>query len=65
MHVVLNGDATPLEGVRTVADLLQQLRVEGRIAVEINGEIVPRSRFTDHPVNDGDQIELVCAIGGG
>ena len=50
----------------TVADLIRDLAFEGkRIAVEKNGEIVPRSRYADVPVEDGDRIEIVGAVGGG
>jgi len=37
----------------------------GRIAVELNGEIVPKSSFQQHLLKDGDKIEIVQAIGGG
>lgn len=36
-----------------------------RIALERNGEIVPRSTFTTALLNDGDQLEIVVAVGGG
>ena len=50
----------------TVADLIRDLAFEGkRIAVEKNGEIVPRSRYADVPLEDGDCIEIVGAVGGG
>jgi sulfur carrier protein len=50
----------------TVADLIRDLAFEGkRIAVEKNGEIVPRSRYAKVPLEDGDRIEIVGAVGGG
>ena len=50
----------------TVADLVRDLAFEGkRIAVEKNGEIVPRSRYAVVPLEDGDRIEIVGAVGGG
>ncbi|HYR00074.1 MAG TPA: sulfur carrier protein ThiS [Casimicrobiaceae bacterium] len=50
----------------TVADLVRDLAFEGkRIAVEKNGEIVPRSRYALVPLEDGDRIEIVGAVGGG
>jgi sulfur carrier protein len=36
-----------------------------RIAVERNGEIVPRSRYPDTPLTHGDRLEIVGAVGGG
>lgn len=65
IQVTINGDMTVLEEIETVAELLGYLRADGRIAVEINGEIIPRSGFAQHTVRDGDRIEVVCAIGGG
>jgi sulfur carrier protein len=65
MQVVINGETSRLERVRTVADLVRHLRLEGRIAVEINREIVPRSRFAERELRDGDVIEVVNAVGGG
>ena len=49
-----------------VAALVRELALEGkRIAVERNGEIVPRSRYADTPVEDGDRLEIIGAVGGG
>ena len=45
---------------------MRELALEGkRIAVEKNGEIVPRSRYADTPVAVGDALEIVGAVGGG
>ena len=50
----------------TVADLVGELALEGkRIAVERNGEIVPRSRYADARLAPGDRLEIVAAVGGG
>ena len=50
----------------TVADLVASLGLVGkRIAVERNGEIVPRSRYADTPLASGDRVEIVGAVGGG
>jgi sulfur carrier protein len=65
MQVLINGETTTLENVASVDDLLRHLDIQGKIAVEINGEIVPRSRFGTHPLADGDRVEIVRAIGGG
>jgi sulfur carrier protein len=65
MQVVINGAPASLEQVHTVAELVRHLRLEGRIAVEVNREIVPRSRFATHPLNEGDVVEVVHAVGGG
>lgn len=65
MQVQVNGRTTSLAGVATVGELLARLELEGRVAVEINERIVPRSEFASHPVCEGDRIEIVHAIGGG
>jgi len=52
--------------VRTIADLVVRLGIAGkRIAVERNGEVVPRSRYGDTPLSRGDRLEIVGAVGGG
>lgn len=65
MRVVLNGQETTLEGVATVADLIRRYEFQGRIAVEINRELVTHGQFSTHNLRDGDAIEIVRAIGGG
>jgi sulfur carrier protein len=65
VQVLVNGKSTSLAGVGTVRELLERLELGGRVAVEINERIVPRSEFESHPVRDGDRIEIVQAIGGG
>jgi sulfur carrier protein len=49
-----------------VSDLIRDLSLEGkRIAIERNGEIVPRSQHAATVLVDGDKIEVVAAVGGG
>jgi thiamine biosynthesis protein ThiS len=65
MRITLNGTLKSTSAV-SVAALVQDLGLEGkRIAVEKNGEIVPRSRYDDTSIADGDRIEIVGAVGGG
>lgn len=64
--ITLNGLERKLEAVATVHDLLDQLGYTGkRLAVELNGEIVPRSEHGSTPVKNGDALEIVVAVGGG
>ena len=67
MELTVNGTRRRLEPPpATIADLVRALNLEGkRIAVERNGEIVPRSRYGDTPIADGDRLEIVGAVGGG
>ena len=65
--ISLNGQPRSLAAdVATVLRLVRGLELEGkRIAIERNGEIVPRSRYADTPLVDGDRLEIVGAVGGG
>ncbi|MBA1273699.1 sulfur carrier protein ThiS [Stutzerimonas azotifigens] len=66
MRIQLNGEPFELARGQTVADLLQHLELTGRrVAVELNQDIVPRSLHAETPLSEGDQVEVVHAIGGG
>jgi len=66
MHILLNGEPRQLSDNYSVLDLLHELRLaEKRLAIELNGEIVPRSAYEETALKDGDKIEIVHAIGGG
>lgn len=66
MRIQLNGESFELPDGATVADLLVRLELTGkRVAVERNFDIVPRSQHADTTLVDGDQLEVVHAIGGG
>jgi sulfur carrier protein len=62
----VNGQAKRMERGTNVALLLAALELSGkRVAVEKNGEIVPRSRYPETVLADGDALEIVVAVGGG
>ena len=64
--LIINGQARSFPGPMNVAGLIERLELQGkRIALERNGEIVPRSRFGVMELNDGDALEIVVAVGGG
>ncbi len=67
MRVQLNGQERDFDPpLATIADLVRVLELEGkRIAVEHNGAIVPKSRYSDTPLAAGDRLEIVGAVGGG
>ena len=65
MQVIINGKQTMLTDVETVEHLIKHLDLSGRIAIEINQQIVPRTEYPTHPLVEGDVIEIVHAIGGG
>jgi thiamine biosynthesis protein ThiS len=66
MTIVFNGEPTELPPGMTVADLLRELNVvPQRVAVEVNLEVVPRSRIETFQLSDGDRLEVVSLVGGG
>jgi len=67
MEVTVNGATRLIEASASdIATLIRALGLEGkRIAVERNGEIVPKSRYADTRILAGDKLEIVAAVGGG
>ncbi len=66
LELSLNGELRRFPEPLTVAALVETLGYAGkRIAVERNGEIVPRGRHADVVLTDGDRLEIVVAVGGG
>ncbi|HHM04202.1 MAG TPA: sulfur carrier protein ThiS [Gammaproteobacteria bacterium] len=66
MNIIVNGEPqTAVDGL-TVAGLLENMGLaDKRLAVEVNREIIPRSLHREHRLAEGDQVEVVLAIGGG
>ncbi|HEX5128955.1 MAG TPA: sulfur carrier protein ThiS [Usitatibacter sp.] len=66
VRILVNGAPREFASAPTVAQFLDELALAGkRLAIERNGEIVPRSRFGDEVLAEGDRIEVVVAVGGG
>lgn len=66
IEISVNGAARRFQPDTDIAALLEQLQLAGkRVAVERNGEIVPRSRFAQTALANGDRLEIVVAVGGG
>ena len=66
MEIVLNGKTHTVATGACIDQLVADLGFAGkRIAVERNGQIVPRSRHAETAVEAGDRIEIVAAVGGG
>lgn len=66
MPILLNGQPTEAPDGLSVAELIRQLQWSGRrLAVELNGEILPRSEHATTRLKAGDRVEVVHAIGGG
>jgi sulfur carrier protein len=69
LHLVVNGVSRSLEGLDSPAPLtsvLERLELRAdRIALELNGEIAPRTKWAEMTVADKDRIEVVHFVGGG
>ena len=68
MKVVLNGEPRELRDGATVADAVDMSGApESRagVAVAVDGEVVPRGRWDDQPLADGQQVEVLQAVQGG
>jgi sulfur carrier protein len=66
MQIQLNGEPRELPEPLTIAQLLESAGyAQRRVAVEVNRDIVPKSRHAAHRLQEGDRVEIVQAIGGG
>jgi sulfur carrier protein len=66
MDILLNGEPCRIHPDASLAELMEQQGLgQRRVAVEINGEIVPRGRHAEQRLQEGDRIEIVHALGGG
>ena len=66
IELVINGEPRTFPAPLSLAQLIESLDLVGkRIAIEKNGEIVPRSQHATTPLANGDRLEIVVAVGGG
>ena len=66
MEILLNGQPCRTREGASLDDLLhEQGLAERRVAIEVNGEIVPSSQHVGHALGEGDRVEIVHALGGG
>lgn len=66
IHITVNGEPQQVGPADSVATLLDSRGLTGkRVAVELNGAIVPRSRHATTSLVDADRLEIVVAVGGG
>ena len=64
--LTVNGESHQVDGVDTIAELLNLLAVNTQnLVVELNGQVLPPERYPGQPVHDGDELELVRFVGGG
>ena len=66
MNVTVNGEARDIPPATTVRGLVELLGLtEGPVAVEKNGEVVPRAEHAATALTEGDVVEIVHFVGGG
>ena len=66
LSIRVNGEHRRVMGPMSVAEMLREIGLDpGRVAVERNLEVVPRSLFREVGVEDGDDYEIVHIVGGG
>lgn len=66
LKIVLNGSPSELADAMSVAELIEDLDLSPeQVAVEVNGELVPRAERAAHQLSEGDAVELVTLVGGG
>lgn len=66
MQLIINGQEKDLQSSRNITQMLQELDITGtHIAVALNFQVVPRARYDQTPLNEGDKVEIVHAVGGG
>jgi thiamine biosynthesis protein ThiS len=66
LSIQVNGDSRRVPDPTSVADLISTLGLgRRRVAVAVNRDVVPRSHFPEHRLNDGDRVEILEAVGGG
>ena len=64
--ITLNGESYPLHADTPLTALLERLKMRrGRVAVEINREIVPKAKYDATIVRAGDHVEIINFVGGG
>jgi len=65
MNLIINGEPRSVTADSLIA-LVEQLGMKpDRVAIELNREVVPRDRWPQTPLKDGDQLEVVHFVGGG
>ncbi len=66
MKLTVNGEVREVRDELTLSELVRELSLErGPIAVELNRSIVPKARFGETTLAEGDTLEIVTLVGGG
>ena len=66
MNIILNNQSDEIHDGITIKELLDHKKIHTKyIAVEINQKIIPKSKYNQHELKEGDKLEIITAIGGG
>ena len=66
LRVQINGEIRNVADHSILSDLVDELSLApARIAVELNGEVVRRNKWTETVLSEGDRLEVVHFVGGG
>ena len=66
MRIILNGQSRQISDSSSVQTMLEEMQLQDRrVAVEVNQEIVPRTLHAQVILAEGDQVEIIQAVGGG
>ena len=66
MEIILNGAAKQVPQQSSIKDLLAEIGVlGGRVAIELNQEVLPKSEYASRQLQAADKIEIIQAVGGG
>jgi thiamine biosynthesis protein ThiS len=66
MRLIINGQERQAPALATLAELSEWLGLPSfGSAIELNGEVIPKTRHPESPLRDGDRLEIVRLVGGG
>lgn len=65
MHITINQHPVQLPASATVADAIAHWQARPPFAVAVNTQFVPKGRYPEHPLHEGDQVEIIAPVTGG
>ncbi len=65
MHILINQRPHDCPAGATLADAIALFQPAGPYAAAVNAAFVPRSQYAQHPLRDGDRIEIIAPVTGG
>lgn len=65
MRVIINKHEHELAAGATVADAVAAIEAKPPFATAVNTRFVPKTQYAQHPLQDGDHIEIISPVTGG